>query len=727
MILFHVAFKIHDQCELEAQFFPLSAALEEWMFALRVLAIVVLLICTPVTMICGGVAATGGATVEMTDGATAQNETDAHRDPGTVDEDGDLEAVEQWLVSRMSDLLAESSAELSDGDTDSARASQEEYQRRLEQLEDISGEVGAQEEVALFEQLGVEQEQLIDQVEEYETLEAEYAAAREDGDEERARELARELDEQRIEIEETTQTLDETSRTVSTETGMDTTESRETIDSIEAEIDANATEIQEEALNGTELEIDADEDISFQEPLEAEGTITTTDGEPIDADEIELLVENETIVTELDDGEFEFEYRPTDLPLDTESLTVEYVPASDSPYASTETDVPVSVEQVEPTLTVSELPSEVAYEDNVTIESELEVDDEAVDGIPIAAELDRAGSDETIELADNETTNGSAAIDGPVPADIPDGEYELVVGVPFADRAIAGVTSRESIVVAETDTELEIEVDQLVREADREVAVRGTFVTADGEEISRQPIEVFVGGVSVGTAVTDRNGEFDEVVPLPEDVGSGEVEVTGAYDGEETNLESASATSTVAVPSDGIIGMTMSLERWVGLGIIVAVGLFAGSQLYRRRNRHGTPLDEDATWEPLSSADVDRVSETTDPLLLRASDQLSNDRPDDAVRTCYTAVRNLLTERAGIPRSITPRELLTAAEDDESFLPQEPRQTDENDESVSHSERLLTVVNGHERAAYRPGGISTEEARAVLERSVELCEGDETE
>ncbi|WP_440771929.1 hypothetical protein [Natronorubrum sp. DTA28] len=697
------------------------------MSALRVLVIVVLLVCTPVTMIGGGVASTGGAAVEMTDGATAQNETDPHQNPRTADEEGDLEAVEQWLVGRMSDLLAESSAELSEGETDRARASNEEYQRRLGQLADISGEVGAQEEVAMFEQLGLEQEQLIDQVEEYQALEAEYASAREDGDDERARELARELDEKRIEIEETTRTLNETARTVSTETGMNTTESHEAVSSIEEEIDANATEIQTEALDGTELEIDADENVSFLEPLEAEGAITTTDGEPIDADEIELVVENETTVTELEDGEFEFEYRPTDLPLETESLTVAYVPASDSPYASAETSVPVSVEQVEPTLTVSGMPSEVAYEDTVTIESELEVDGDAVNDVPIAAELDRVGSDEMIELAGNETANGSVTIDGPVPAEIPDGEYELVVEVPFSDQAIAGVTSRESIVVTETETDLEIEVDQVVREADDELAVRGAFATADGEVISRQPIEVFVGGVSVGTVVTDRNGEFDEIVPVPEDIESGEVEITGTYDGEETNLESASATSTVVVPGEGILGTTMTLERWVGLGILVAVGLFAVSQLYRWRNPHGTSLDEDGTWEPLSPADTDRAPPTIEPLLLRASAQLSNDHPGKSVQTCYTAVRNLLTERAGIPRTITPRELLTAAGDDDSFLPQELRQTDEDDESASHSERLLTVVDGHERAIYRPEGISVDEARAVLERSVELCGEDETE
>ncbi|THE64442.1 hypothetical protein D8Y22_12415 [Salinadaptatus halalkaliphilus] len=627
------------------------------------------------------------------DDSSGENETILHQDPETIAEDGDLAAVDAWLLDRLNELLADRSNALADGEYDRATEYGEEYQLRLEQLDDVSAYADTDERVALYEQLGLEQTELHERLETYDDLEAEYEAARDAGDDERARELARDLSDLSETISETTTSLEETYEIASDAPGVNMRDERRTARAIdEAIVDADETRTQE--FDATELTVEANEEISFLEPLEGEGNLTTADGDPIGNGSLELIVANERIEAELENGTVEFEYRPTDLPLRTDSVPIEYAPSPSSTYAGSETSVPVSIQQVEPTLSITESPTALAYNDTVAIEAELEADGESIDDVPIDAAVDET------EIGTEQTSNGSVTIEYTVPSDIPDGEGDLVVDVPYEDQAIAGVESQVVIDVLETETDLELELEH---ETGRELAVNGTLSSDDGDGVGGQTVELFVDGDSVGAATTQSTGDFSEPVVVPDDAGSGMVEVTALYDGAETNLADETTTSSVRLPSEPVIDTTALADRWLEIAVLSLVVLLA--VLYRWRHRRREPTAE-YPGEQSPATDDDTVSIAVEPMVVHAATQLSNGRANAAVQTCYGAVSDVLGDQISASQSPTPRELLHAGTTDDSF---------------TRSDQLRSVVDGYERATYRQTDVSLEEAERILEQTMDLC------
>ncbi|WP_306059811.1 hypothetical protein [Natronococcus wangiae] len=707
--------------------------------AASVLVATLLILCLPGTVLAGAGAPIATESSQSTlasqsipapealaaaDEAESENETVRHRNPDEYDAEGDDEQLESWLSDRLSAQLQEGTIALSEGEYDLAREHVgEEYYDRLGQYVEVVGETdstNADEDEATdpseaYEEAAAEQERLADRVEEYHETKAEYETALEEGDDERARELARELEELYEEIDDAGGNVVTNYEVISNETEADLSEAAAAVNETRAEIADEQTVVRDEQFVETELHLETDDETaSFSDPLVVQGEIQTADGSTVEDDEIQLLVEGEPVTVNNEsgnwwsddaDGEFELEYRPTTLDLETDSITVEYVPDDASAYLGSEAELDVTIEQEEPTITELEATDEVAYGETLRVSGELAVDGVPVDDVPLAVTVDGE------PLGNVTTSDGTFEGSAEVPADVADGEQTVEVALPFEDQALAATSAETQVTITETETDLTVEATAV---GEDELALEGRLETADGEGLEEQPIQVQVEGTAE-TITTDADGEFADTVSISSPTDE-EVTVTATYEGADTSLAAATTETTVPVPGSGLLdGVPSSALAVVG-ALLAAVAITVTARWRRRRTGDGRP-----THDPTATADSaagDRVTESATPsralvdaLVARAADQLADGRADSAVRSCYAAVRHARGAALGGAGALTHWEFY--------------REHAETDTPNAERDQLRELIETYERAAFTPDSISESAARNVLERTRQLCRADE--
>ena len=667
------------------------------------------------------------------------NETVRHRNPETYDEAGDEEDLERWLSDWLSERLEDSATELSRGEYERAdEYVDEEFERRLEQYVEVAGdgEGDAEDEVSAFEAARDEQRDLADALAEYNETRAAYEEAREAGDEERARELARELEALAAEIGDSSRSVRTHYDAIGEATGAALTDGTEEVEAANRTVQTEQQRIREREFVETNLTATAIESdsISFAEPLVAVGELRTAAGDPVANEDLRLNVGNRMVEVETNEtGAFDLEYRPISLPADAESVSIRYVPDRGSTHLESETSVAVDVEQVEPTLSISAVdPEPIAYRDRATVDATLAVDGRSIDDVPLAVSLEGAAlgvgtlDSGTVALAENET----------VPAAVPSGERTLAVELPFEDRALASTAAETTVTVAETEPDLSLTA---TRTGNRTVTVNGTLTA--GDAVEGASVEVFADGTALETLPTDSDGTFGGSVSVPDDVADAdadEVRISAVYDDAETNLARTETGTTVAF-ADGTAGPSRSTWLPLVVGAVVAA-LTAGAIYWYRRSRSAASAadargDADglgSTTDPTtaSTAPVRASDRNADPtpdpdpnrvraLLERAGDRLAAGDPDDAVRSCYAAVRRTLAAR--LEADATGTGSFTHWEFYRRYRDAEGRTDAEAETDASSVESLRAVTEAYELAAFGEAAVSDADAETALERSRDLC------
>lgn len=666
--------------------------------------------------ITGGIVTTGSA-VAVDDDAVQhvvaqqnatdedRNETTPHRNPDDYSEDGDLAGVESVLMDQLTSQLSEGAIQLSEGEYELASEHvDEEYRDRLGQYVDVAGQTEGESHEEQFREIGEQQARLSEAVQEYREKKEQYEAAREVGDEERARELARELEMLADEIDSLGGSVRENYDAIEGTTGSDLSEPDTAVEEVTDDVQAEQEAVREQQFEGTELTLTPErETISFLEPLVATGELRTADGTPIANEEIRLDIGNHTErVTTDSTGAFTLEYRPTNESLSADELEIQYVPETQSTYLGDETNVSVSIEQAEPSVSLEETPSELSYGEQDSISGELTVDGVAVDNVSLAVTVDgeRIGT----AVARNGIFDTSVSL----PAAVEDGQQELSVRLPFEDRALAAAADETSVTVSETESELSIEG---LSDGDRGVTVNGTLSTADGDGVRGEPVQIQIDGATVGTVTTEAGGTFEETVSVPDSIDGGEVTVTAVYDGSGSNIEAATAESAVTI-GDAEPQLPSPVRLAAGFLAVIAAGL--GVWWYRRADETGPADGTAGDGESIAggsaagprSADASSPSpDVVEPLLEQASEQLADGRPNAAARTGYAAVRRALASRSDGQRAQTHWEFYRSLRSD-----------DETEAAL-----LRDVTQEYERAAFGQRSISADAAAGVLERARRLC------
>lgn len=648
-------------------------------------------------------------TVQQPTADEGENETPPHRNPDNYSAEGDLKRVEQWLADRLSSRLGDGAIQLSEGQYD--RASEyvgEEYRMQLEQYVDVAGQTAGEGHAEQFEKAGEQQARLSDAVREYRATKAQYEAARQAGNEDRARERARKLEALATEIASLGGSIRENYAEIEGATDADLSTPDAAIANTTETIQTEQASVREREFEETELRVWSDrESISFREPLIATGELWTGNGTPIANEEIRLAIGNQTKrVTTDAAGGFPLEYRPTDEPLTTDELTVRYVPDTQSPYLGTEATVNVSIDQVEPTVTIDNASSPVSYVETATVAGELTVDGIPVDGVTLAVTLDGQ------RIGTTTARNGTFTTAVAIPASVDDGEQELGVRLPLQEQALAAADATTTVTVRETESELSIEGTSM---GDREIRLNGTLAPtggrplAAGDGLAGETVHIQIGGMTVGTLTTAADGSFGGTVSVPDSMADSDVSVTATYDGRGSNLAPATARTAVTV---GDSGGLRSTAPWLAGGFVAVLAAGLGVW-WSRRSPTEDPSPVSPTNDPGSTGGgataTDQPSAPSpteiDSLLAQASDHLAAGRPDDAVQTGYAAVRRALASRIDAHGALTHWEFY-----------QTYRATDAADATL-----LRDVTQDYERAAFGRNDVAPDEAATVLDRARQLC------
>lgn len=663
----------------------------------------------------------GAVSLQSNETAEEDNETVRHRRPDNQTEDeGDLGG---WLSGRLGNRLGEGAINISEGQYDFARdLVGDEFEERLDQYVEVTGN---EETGERLNETRDKEEELATLLEEFEQTQAAYEAALEAGDEERARELARELVRLADEIESVSLELEDLLAEIDAELDVDLSEAIDAIEMTREDVTDDRATIIADTLVATELTAGTENaTASFLDPLVVTGQLRTVEGDPVANQSIRLTITGNPVMAETDEtGAFTVTYRPTDLPTGTQSVSIQYVPMGGVPYLGSEDTVTVSIEQVEPTLTVTEAPDVVAFGEDVAVRGTLNVSDVPVDDVSLQVRL---GDQQVGTLPVSAGSFDGSVV---VPATVPDGDRQLTVRLPGEDRALASVADSQQVTVRETNTSLSLNVAADGNGDDSATArVNGTLRTVDGRAIGGEEVTVRVGDQAVATLSTDANGAYQGRVAVPDDVADEAVSVTVVYGGDgnlapsqqerTVNLSSASGGASPGPSPDMSDSLVVGGAVVIGFLVVLgAVGIWwirredgeeaAAAEADEESGGAGTHVDEPG---------VDDGDAAAESLLAQASDQLGAGRPERAVQDSYAAVRAHLELTLGMGGPYTHWEFYEAC-----------RAADADgrggDDGVEDALRSLTEA--FERAVYGVEGVSEETARDVLAAARELCGVDE--
>lgn len=651
----------------------------------------------------GGSVAAGAApgTVALQQANDTETENGGADAPEHVhpDEGGDSTEGEtaSWLEQRLGAMLSDSAIELDQGQYETASGYVgEDYQERLEQYIDVQGETdGTTDE---YEQAGQTQQELASLLEDYQETLASYEAARDSGNESRARELARDLAELSSEIESAGVELEQTFTVLNGTSGTDLGGGADAVNDTVVTVREDTENITEETFVAVNLTVTADrERIAADDPLTIDGRLADVNGTPISNATIAVPDPAGATTTTTDaEGRFSIVHRPVLLQANATSLRVEFQPETAAPYASANAAVPVDVQQVDADLTVSEVPgssANVAYGQNLSIEGVTTLDGEGLAGVPVRATID--GSQTT----ESSASNGSVTLDPAIDVNVSAGERTVRVATPFDDRAVAFEPNSTTVVVEETATTLSVNA---TVNATGAVTVTGQLTTTD-EPVSGAEIDLGVTGApTTTTARTDETGEFSTIIESSGESGS--MTVTAEFDGSNSNLQAAdantSATTTANDPdgSGTLLGLS-SFQSMIllGLGVLLigAVGWF----LWQRSNRDSD--DADGGHQAVDTTGGEDHGGQDPGTVVDDARQHLDDDPVAATTQAYGAARASVADRVAVSGGQTHREFLKTCADDGL--------------EADTVEALRTLTDRYEAAMYGPSGIDVDDARDAVD------------
>jgi hypothetical protein len=656
---------------------------------------------------------------------TPANETVRHEDPDRIDRRGDLDAVQGWLAGRMGVTLEDCLVQVGVGSTNVCELD-DDYPTWVEKYVDVAEETETEaddERGETYTQAAEDAEEFSEEVKTFEETYEAYQNARQAGNEERARELARELLRQRESIAATGENLRRAVTVIEDDSGRDLSDARGSVNGTIENVTAITAEIESELLVATTLLANlTPRSISFLEPGTVTGRLVTENGSGVADEPVTLVVGDRSLRTRTDDaGRFSLEYRPTTVPVTSDRLELRYVPRNNSVYLGSDTTVPVSISQVEPTVAVSVDADRARFGETVQVSGTVSVGDVRAAGVPVAVTLGdrRVGTVETDAEGRFTLELAIGAEDGP-------GDVTVRAALPFEGRALASAAGESTLTIQRTATTLAISPEPA---GTSQLTVEGALETVDTVSVGDQPVTIRLNGTAVETVRTGRDGRFRATLTVPaslRDDGRTTLAVVGAFDGRGTNLRASSTSATVVLSAAGNgeadSGISERIDRieeefselslLEGLALAGLLALVLGSLIWRRWPLDGS-ADVDGSGAPPASAEPEALVEPpgesgadSEPIV-RARERLGTDT-DSAVMLAYAAARANLTRSGQLAngQADTHWEFLSTCREDGL--------------EAGAIEGLTDLTERYEQAAYSPGGVSRTEAQAAIQKAESL-------
>jgi hypothetical protein len=602
--------------------------------------------------------------------------------PDKVGENGDTDAMAEWLSSRLSERLGNSTLQISQGQYEDAQGVLgDEYNDTLAKYIDVAGETDTEtddQQVTWFKEARTTQSEYGQTVSEYqETYEA-YKAARQNGNDGRARELARELRTLSTDLDRLSssligsyQNLSETSEySFQNETEVITNQTQ----TITQQTEAATTDV----FTETSITLDAESQGSFVDPIQITGRVSANGSVPTSG-LVRIRIHDQVFETDVgNNGSFQFSYNPLTVPTGEIDGVVAYIPVPDGVYLGSEAAMRLNVTQTEPALEVAEAPSTVRFQEPITVSGRVTAGGRAVPNTTVRLHL--AGR----QIAQIQTnTSGYYQFSPGLPGQIEPGAHQLTVHAGAAGTALLPTTKQTSLTVTETETSLTISTTH----RNDSIQVRGRLKSIDGVGIPNQSITITRNGSVLQSLQTNASGQITSTIEAPRvNQQNVTVSVGAAFDGSGTNLQSTNATTTVVIPGRGplsVLGLPLPFLALAGSGLL---GLAAVSYAVMRYRSSTAESAADSSAEsaptPTSSDSIPdsgrgREEGAATPVaadvaeqLATAATHLDDDAVEPAVRALYSAVRSAYAPDDEVAR--THWEFFSTVSDD---LPPEARAT----------------------------------------------------
>jgi hypothetical protein len=606
------------------------------------------------------------------------------------------------LLSELSGDLDGSTVNLSQGEYEQARALLgDEYNDSLEKYVDVAGDTDSERSARQLQRAQRVQQTYVSDVQDYRETYERYQQAKAAGNEGDARRLARELQSLSNNIEANGSQLVGVYTALENTTGVDTGANRATIQNTTANITAQQATITATEFEETRLVVRTDSRSgSFTDPFEISGRVSAN-GTGLSNATIILTAPRPVDVQTNASGYFSLQYRPTVLPVTSESLTVRYAPAPSSVYLGSTETLSISVTQVTASVALSEQPSNGSFGEPIRTAGTVQAGGQTVRGYPLRL---RIGGLALAQLQ----TDGRGAFETTVslPAAVASGRQPVTIESRRSALAVQVQPVQYGLTIAPTETTLSLET---IQPSEGQITVRGRLQTADGKPVPAQSISIETTPGATRVIQTNQQGAFELRLAVPE-AEREMVDVRARFDGSGTNLESTSAQTQLELTgagrtADGGPGATKALPVDAVLGSLIGL-LVVGAIFFaiRRRGNDGTSM---ATTSSSGSATAESdTAEKTAVLLRDASDQLEAGRPDTAVRLAFAALRTRVGQRSRIDGSATHWEVYHRALDSFSF----------------NQTLFRSIVEQYEQATYGPAPIDQAQARRVLDQTRELLE-----
>lgn len=658
--------------------------------------------------------------------ATSNNTTELHRDPAAVEPVRASPELQAYLLARMSRTLNASAANLSEREYD--RASElldRRYDGDLRRYRTVAAELDEADSAETYERLGDTQGAVIADARTAERLGQRYADAARNGDDARARRLARRLINQSRSLATNTTRLVDTYGRAQNQTGTDYSAQIDRFELIEQRVTALSAQVRAREFNSTSLSVRTNRTTaSFTAPVRVSGRLTLENATPVTNQTIALQVGPRQYTVETNaTGGFSLLYRPVLAPVAQETLTVRYLPQPTALYLPARDSTPLAIRQEEATLSEVQTTETTRFREPLRVRGVVTVDGRRVAGVPL-----RLLVNETRLATTTVGPNGTFGARTTTPAGVPAGTRQLAVRAP-AERAVRVDTTR-SLEVAATQTTL---TGSVARRNESRAVVTGQFTTADGRPLANRTLGVAVAG-PIRTVETGANGTYTVRIDLtlgfldtPRD------RIRVRYRNPTTNLAQTSVVVSVPPPEAAPTSFE-DLEEIDELGpvellravlanevvlatvtLAVSAGLVGGVvRLYRRRRDEAvaddeTPDDGTTTDGSTDTPADDDAATTPHPYTAALDDArraLSREEPTTAVLQGYGVVWAVLREQLEMTTP-THRELYAAAADTDS-CPGAP---------------LGRLTDAYERTAYSPESVDRAVARDALEAAETVLTG----
>jgi hypothetical protein len=370
-------------------------------------------------------------------GRQINNSTVQHRNPDTVDESGNLTGTQSWLGDQLTQRLEGSSVQLSQGQYEQADGLVgEEFQSLVGQYVDVAGETDEQPDEQSAEtvrETADTQRDFVNETRSFDRLYRDYTQARERGNEQRARRIARDLGRIERNISTTAQNLTRNYGRVGGTTDTNFSRANRSVARVVTNVTIRQQEVPIASFLATQLRVQATSpQFSFADPIRPRGRLVTDNGSAVANRSITLTVGTRRAQVETTrNGSFTVTYQPVLFPTSRDSLVVEYRPRTTAPYLGSRTTLAAAVTATTPNVTVDVDRDRLRYRDQFTVRGRVTAANTSVSRLPIAVQLgpSRVGVVRT-------GPDGQFSLTGTLPATVPPGPHPVTASVAVEGRAI---------------------------------------------------------------------------------------------------------------------------------------------------------------------------------------------------------------------------------------------------------------------------------------------------